>query len=398
MDKGGKIHLEIKVLTEQHYLQSMNLSMYAFQYQVPESDIPKRLETLNKHRLLGIFEGEELASKLHILSLSVKLGKQDWKMGGIAGVATYPEHRRKGYVNALIKKSLEDMKDDGNIVSFLHPFNIDFYRKYGWEIVSDHRKVFVEKKDLKPVDAHSGIIKRYMKSSHSTDLEKIYDKYAERHSAMLSRDTDWWLTSVYGSQTAAVYYNSENEASGYVLYEVKDNVMKVEEFVPLDHNARVGLWNYICQHDSMVERVELLLPVHDPFPYFLKEPKLKTETYPYFMGRIVNAEEAIKSYPFHSSGRNVFLHLEDVAAPWNAGTYLIGQEEVKFYAAKEGSSCVKPPQRGLQININALTAMLFGYKRPMELHELGLVKGDLEEVEELEKIVPAFKPFFYDFF
>jgi predicted acetyltransferase len=389
--------VDIKVLSEENYLQSMNLSMYAFQYQVPESDIPKRLETLKKHRLLGIFDGEELASKLHILSLNVKLGKMEWKMGGIAGVATYPEHRRKGYVHALMKKALEEMNEEDHIVSFLHPFQIDFYRRFGWEIVSDNRKVTVEKVHLKPIEQPSGKIKRYTVKSHSLDVEKIYEKYAERHSAMLSRDADWWSNSVYGSMTAAVYYNSLNEAAGYLLYEVKNSVMKVEEYVALDHEARVGLWNYICQHDSMVDRVELLLSVHEPFPYFLKEPKLKTEINPYFMGRVVNAEKALKSYPFKQTDNNLFLHIEDVAAPWNAGTYLIGHD-VKFYPVKEGDTCVKPPQRGLQLNINALTAILFGYKRPLELHDLGMIKGNIEEVQQLEELIPAFKPFFYDFF
>ncbi|MGA9226581.1 MAG: GNAT family N-acetyltransferase, partial [Mesobacillus sp.] len=352
--------MEIKVLTEDDFMQSMKLSMYAFQYQVPEKDIPKRLETLKKHRLLGIFEGEELASKLHILSLSIKLGEIDWKMGGIAGVATYPEHRRKGYVNALMKKSLEVMNKEGNIVSFLHPFDIHFYRRYGWEIISDYRTVQIEKKDLKSVGRYTGKIKRYKEESHSSDIEGVYEKYAMKHSCMLVRDISWWQNSIYGSQTAAVYYNSENEPTGYLLYEVSNQVMKVEEYVPLDQEARLGLWNFICQHDSMVDRVEMRLSVHEPFPYFLSMPKLKTEVYPYFLGRVVNAEKAIKSYPFNKDGSKVFLHLEDSIAPWNNGTFLIGGEGVKFYLVKEGSSCVKPPQRGLNLNVNSLTAMLFG--------------------------------------
>ncbi|MBT2660345.1 GNAT family N-acetyltransferase [Bacillus sp. ISL-45] len=392
--------MDIKVLSEEHYLESMNLSMYAFQYQVPESDIPKRLETLKKHHLLGIFEGEELASKLHILSLKVKLGHLEWKMGGIAGVATYPEHRRKGHVNALMKRALMDMNQDGNIVSFLHPFQIDFYRRFGWEIISDKRKITIEKIDLKPVERQEGIIKRHTEKRHSNDIERVYDRYAEMHSAMLARDSEWWRTSIYGEQTAAVYYDSKKEAAGYLIYEIKNNVMKVEEYVSLTHEARKGLWNFICQHDSMVERAEVLTSVHDPFPFFLKEPKLKTEVYPYFMGRIVNAEKAFSSYPFITStdGKNVFLHLDDTDAPWNTGTYIIGREGVRFHPVKEGGTCVTAPKRGMHMNINTLTAMLFGYKRPLELFKLDLLKGDINEVEELEQAIPAFKPFFYDFF
>ncbi|MDQ0414845.1 GNAT family N-acetyltransferase [Mesobacillus stamsii] len=392
--------MEIKVLTLDDYLQSIKLSEYAFQYSVPESDIPKRLEKLKKHRLLGIFEGEELASKLHILSLKVLLGKTEWKMGGIAGVATYPEYRRKGHVNALLKRALADMNQDGSLVSFLHPFQIDFYRRFGWEIISDNKKVTVEKVHLKPLDIQPGKIGRHTEKDHTLDIETVYRQYAAMHSGMLARDIDWWKSSVYGSNFAAVYYDSTNVPAGYLIYEVKDKIMKVEEYVSLTNEARKGLWNFVCQHDSMVDKVELKVSVHDPFPYFLKEPMLKTEITPYFMGRIVNAEEALSSYPFLFSDidKKVFIHLDDSAAPWNNGTYLISNQGIKFYPVKEGASCLTAPKRGLQMNINSLTAILFGYKRPYELNELELIKGDWEEVDELEKLIPAFKPLFYDFF
>ncbi|WP_338000911.1 hypothetical protein [Neobacillus terrae] len=38
----------------------------------------------------------------------------------------------------------------------------------------------------------------------------------------------------------------------------------------------------------MVDTVALLVSVHAPFPYFLKQPKQKTEVFPYFMARIVD--------------------------------------------------------------------------------------------------------------
>jgi predicted acetyltransferase len=390
--------LEIRVLTEEHYLQSMKLSMYAFQYQVPEAEVPKRLEALKKHRLLGIFEGEELASKLHILSLKVKLGRVEWKMGGIAGVATYPEHRRKGHVNALMERALSDMEENGDVVSFLHPFNINFYRRYGWEIISDYKRVQVEKKDLKPIGKLKGKIKRFTEETHTQEIEQIYERFAERHSAMLSRDQDWWKKNIYGPQTAAVYYTDDNEAAGYILYEVKDQVMKVEEYVSLNQEARLGLWNFICQHDSMIEKAEIQTSVHDPFPYFLNEPKQKTEIHPYFMGRIVNAEKALRSYPFTGEGSNVFLHLNDSLAHWNNGTFLIGKNEVSYFPVKHDSICTKPAERGLHLDVNSLTAILFGYKRPIELFEMAKIQGKIEEVMELEKKIPPFKPFFYDFF
>ncbi len=69
-------------------------------------------------------------------------------MGGVAGVATYPEYRRSGYVKELLQHSLQTMKKDGYTVSMLHPFAVAFYRKYGWELCANLLVCHMTKSDL----------------------------------------------------------------------------------------------------------------------------------------------------------------------------------------------------------------------------------------------------------
>lgn len=391
--------MEIKLLNEKDYLETLRLSEYAFQYHVPEEKIPSRLEKLKSHKLLGIRESNALAAKLHIIPLAVHMNGDEWEMGGIAGVATFPEYRRSGYVKSLLIEALVQMRQDGQIVSLLAPFDFAFYRKFGWEILSDVKKVTIEKVNLQFLNPQPGFIKRYAKSNHHEDIEGIYRKYCQNYMGLLVRDTDWWKEHVYDEHShAAVYYNSSKEARGYILYTIKDRQMDIQEIVVLDQEARVGLWNLICQHDSMVDRVTVNLPVHDPFSYFLNQPKLKTEVMPYFMCRIVKAKECLERFPFDQKAEPIFLHLEDPFAAWNNATYLIGNREVKEYKAKQGSQCVNPPKKGIRLTINELSAILFGYKRPVELFDLGLIKGAKQEILQFETMIPPLKSAFYDFF
>ena len=392
--------MQIREITENEYFDAMKLSMYAFQYKVPEVDIPARKESLKNHNILGIWDNENiLAAKLHIIPLSIFMKDAEWKMGGIAGVATYPEFRRNGYVNALIIESLNQMRNNNQIVSLLHPFDISFYRRYGWEVLSEQKKITLEKVNLKFLETQPGFIKRYSKESHNEEIEKIYQHYCKQHTGMLKRDTNWWKHNVYNEDSQlAVYYHSANEARGYLLYQVKDRKMEVEELVTLDHDARKGLWNFICQHDSMVETVTINLASHDPFPYFLPQPKVKMELAPYFMARVVDAEECLRRFPFLQENDSLFLHLEDTHAPWNNGSYLLGKGETRVFKEKTGGQCVHPPKKGIQLNINSLSAILFGYKRPMDLFEMGYLKGTKTEIDLFEKMVPALKSSFFDFF
>ncbi|MFS0637131.1 GNAT family N-acetyltransferase [Mesobacillus foraminis] len=389
----------IRKLEERDFLESIKLSMYAFQYTVPDAEIPKRKEMLKEHQIWGIWEKEKLSAKLHILNLKIWLGDTQWDMGGIAGVATYPEYRRKGYVKILIQEALKEMKRSGQHFSFLHPFDISFYRHFGWEIISEYKKVTIPKNDLQFMEASSaGRVERFSKATHTEDLEAVYNRFAAGFSCMLVRDAQWWLDHVYGDLTAAVLYNGSGKPQGYLLYKIKDRVMDVKEFVSLDRETRIQLWNFICQHDSMIDQANFTLSVHDSFPYYLKQPKQRIEHTPYFMGRIVDARAVLKKYPFQETGKQVFLHVSDEYAGWNAGTYLLKDGEITYFEAREGSHCTHPPKKGLHLNINTLSSILLGNKRPMEVYEMGYIAGSKAEVLALEEKIPQAKSFFYDFF
>jgi predicted acetyltransferase len=397
--RGELGELLIREVTENDYQDAIKLSEYAFQYQVPEDSLPTRKERLKKHKILGIWDENTLAAKLHIIPLSIYMKGDEWKMGGVAGVATFPEYRRNGYVKSLMVESLKRMRDEDQIVSMLGPFDIGFYRKFGWETLTDKKKVTIEKSHLKFLRAQQGVIKRYTIDTHHEDIERLYEQYCTQHTGMLKRDAAWWKDHVYEDDShIAVYYQAENKALGYMLYSVKDKKMEVQELVALEQEARLGLWNFICQHDSMVNTVTIELSDHDPFLYFLPQPDVKQEVSPYFMARVVDAEECFKKFPFLQGEESLFLHLEDEHAPWNNGSYLIKDGVVKAFKEKEGSHCVHPPKKGIQLNINSLSAILFGYKRPMELFELGYLKGSKSEIELFEKKMPLSKSAIFDFF
>ncbi|OHR70111.1 acetyltransferase [Bacillus sp. HMSC76G11] len=380
-------------LTKEQYREAMKLSEYAFQYKVPEEKIENRLQRMEKHhQLFGILEGEELAAKLHLLPLEVYLGETKWKMGGIAGVATYPEYRRSGYVKEMITFLLEYMRKESFSVSMLHPFSVPFYRKYGWELFSSSLKASLKSEDLVMKKQVPGKIIRSQKETHSSEIREIYDEFAMRFSGMLVREMSWWKESIFDDRTAAVYYNEAGEAKGYMLYEVKNAKMTVEEFVPLTSEARIGLWNFICQHDSMIKELEISTYEIDPLFFSLNEPRIKAEVKPYFMVRIVDAESFLKDYEFEwpVEESELVIHLKDQHAPWNNGTFKMKNKEVFKLSGSEAD--------GLSLDINTLSAALFGYKRPAELYEIGHIEGEEEAVNRMEALIPARKAFFYDFF
>ncbi|WP_338780927.1 GNAT family N-acetyltransferase [Metabacillus sp. FJAT-52054] len=388
--------MKVIQLGNERFKEAIKLSEYAFIYKVPESELEERLKGMERHhQLFGILDEEELAAKFHFLTHDIYFNGQTLKMGGLAGVATYPEYRRQGHVREMLTFVLEKMKNEQITVSMLHPFNVAFYRKYGWELFSSRQKTTLSAGDLKIHKHVKGTVKRYNKETHNEDIEQIYESFASRYTGMLVRDREWWMRAIYDEETTAVYYNENGEPTGYILYQFKEKKLLVDEFVPLDPEARHGLWNFICQHDSMVKEIEMDTHEAEPLFFALPEPRLKTDRRPYFMARIVDAEAFLANYAF-TPGAEVLVHVTDHHAQWNNGSYLIGQNG----AAKKISDAeaLASDLEGVDLSINALTASLFGYKTPSELFQLGLAEGSAEEIMLMEKAVPKHEPFFYDFF
>ncbi|MEG7967352.1 GNAT family N-acetyltransferase [Bacillus cereus group sp. Sample30] len=380
-------------LKEDKFREALRLSEYAFQYKVDEDRLQQQITKMKEsHEVYGIMEGENLAAKLHLIPFHIYIGKEKFKMGGVAGVATYPEYRRSGYVKELLQHSLQTMKKDGYTVSMLHPFAVSFYRKYGWELCANLLVCHMTKSDLVMKKQVNGTVKRFNKESHPEEVEKLYETFAERFSGMLVRNEKWWLQAVYDDLTLAIYYDENKTAAGYMLYKIEKSKMTVEEFVPLHNEARNGLWNFICQHDSMIKELEMTVSENEQLLYTLQEPRVKTEIKPYFMGRIVDVEQFLKQYElnWNNAQQEVILHITDSFAPWNNITVRIANHEITIIE--------EPIDKGIKLDINALSTILFGYKRPLELNELELISGSEEEIRAFENVVPVRKPFIYDFF
>lgn len=380
-------------LKEDKFREALRLSEYAFQYKVEEERMQQQLTKMKEsHEVYGIMEGEDLAAKLHLIPFHIYIGKEKFKMGGVAGVATYPEYRRSGYVKELLQHSLQTMKKDGYTVSMLHPFAVAFYRKYGWELCANLLVCHLTKSDLVMKKQVNGTVKRFNKENHPEEVEKLYETFAERFSGMLVRNEKWWLQAVYEDLTLAIYYDENKTAAGYMLYKIENYKMTVDEFVPLHNEARNGLWNFICQHDSMIKELEMTVSENEQLLYTLQEPRVKTEIKPYFMGRIVDVEQFLKQYELNWNNvqQEVILHITDSFAPWNNVSVRLVNYEITIIE--------EPMDKGIKLDINALSTILLGYKRPLELHVLELISGSEEEIRAFENVVPVHKPFIYDFF
>lgn len=393
---------EIRVLRREELPDGYELSEFAFQYEVSAAEREERAAKADPNQTWGYFAEGRLAAKLELLPFHVWVNGRRIGMGGIAGVATWPEHRRGGMVGQLLVQSLKTMRDNGQTLSFLAPFKFAFYRKYGWETYVDHLHYEIPVEQLPKFEAVPG--SRIVRKAKDAELlNPLYEAYARQYNGMLERDEARWRDTHFGKKgTIAVYENPQGEARGYVFYLVRNRTATIHEMVFLDEEARRGLWNFIGNHDSMIAKAELKAPVDDQLPFLTADPRFKQERTPYFMARIVDAEAFLTQIPYAArpDAEPLYLRIADEQAEWNQGMFRVTFADggTSAEAAKLPEGEMPAESELLSCTIQTLAALLLGYQRPAFLARIGRLRGAADLVDRLEAAIPRRTTFLTDFF
>lgn len=146
--------LKMKDVGLEHLEQYNQLLRYVFQVTDKELQeigweekeiIRAKSPTLEQADVKGWFDGDKLISQVAVYPMKVRIFNKTYDMGGLTGVGTYPEYANQGLMHKLLYQSLKNMKEKKQSISFLYPYSIPYYRRKGWEIVSD--KITYEIKD-----------------------------------------------------------------------------------------------------------------------------------------------------------------------------------------------------------------------------------------------------------
>lgn len=388
--------MEIRHLQLEHFDERIALSEFAFQMKLPADRVDWEREHFRTEEHLGAFDEQgRLLSALIVLPLSVWVNGTRMAMGGIAGVATWPEARRHGCVARMLRVSLEQMREQGQTVSMLHPFAFPFYRKYGWELTVERKKYELGQRNFPAKSGTAGSIERIGKD-HAA-VPALYDKEAARYTGMLDRSPDWWSHRRWSKPGLFVLYrNPQGEPEGYLQYQVESRTLTVHEWVSTTEQARRGIWDFIHNHDSMIDKLLLTVPADDGLPLLVADPRFKQELEPYFMSRIVDAAAFIGQYKFQAGEEeSMTLRLTDADAPWNDGTFKLA---IGADGTASLSRCEAAATGAAALDIQTLTVLLLGGRRPALLAEAGRLSADDAQLGLLEQRIPVYQTSLMDFF
>jgi predicted acetyltransferase len=400
-----KKQLKIKPVGLEHLKQYNQLLRYVFQvtfrdlHQIGwEEDeiISAKSPVLEQADVLGWFDEDKLISQAAVYPLQVRIFNQTYSMGGLTGVGTYPEYANQGLMHKLLYQSLENMKSRGQSISFLYPYSIPYYRRKGWEIISDKITYEIDDYQLPKNKPVPGEIERV--TVDSEQVKQAYERFAlQTHGALLRSDLLWNEYWLWDSDDimAALYYNTDEQPDGYVLYRISEEIFHIKDMIFINEEARSGLWNFISAHFSMISKVKGNTYTDEPLAFLLEDADIKETISPYYMARIVDFKPFIAQYPFKPDilDREWTFMLDDPMLSWNQGVF-----KLKISPEGKGEVVRVSEKCGDKIDIQTMVTMLLGYKRPSYLYKIGRISCTSETIDMLEDAIEQHTPYFSDYF
>ncbi|VEU81243.1 GNAT family N-acetyltransferase [Haploplasma axanthum] len=362
-----------------------------------EAEIIKdKSPALEKANVIGWFDQDKLVSQIAVYDFNVRIYGKTFKMAGVTGVGTFPEYANKGLMQKLIYQSLVEMKEKDQTIAYLFPYSIPYYRKKGWELISNKISYEISDYQLPKYHKVSGDVVRV--DPEGDEVKEAYLIFAMKtHGALLRDDIAWseYFRWDRPDIMAAVYYSEKEKLEGALIYYIDEEIFYIKEMHFLNEDARTALWNFVSAHFSMISKVKGDTYTDELLSFLLEDADIKESISPYFMGRIVDVVGFIKQYPFKADthDRKWIFNLSDPLLEWNSGTF-------ELFISKDGKGEINRVQKKVEdsIDIGSLTTMLLGYKRPEYLKQIRRINASDETIDMLEDAIEQQAPYFSDYF
>jgi predicted acetyltransferase len=255
---------------------------------------------------------------------------------GVAGVGTYPTHRRRGVLRSLMRAQLDDVHERGEPVALLWASEETIYGRFGYGMASLVGQMSLPR-------AYAAFVQRVEPERTVRLVEKdealrlfprVWDKVRRRIPGMLGRSRSWWdLRILFDSPgeppKRLVVLERDGVPEGYATYRhrprwesgVSDSEVDVIEAVALDGRPTAELWRYLLDIDWAARITARLLPVdHALFQLLATPRRMGFRVGDGLWARLVDVGEALSARAYAVDGAVVF-DVVDAFCPWNEGRW-----------------------------------------------------------------------------
>ncbi len=275
-----------------------------------------------------------VASFLRIRPYRIWIGGREMDMGGIGGVATWADLQGHGQAGALVHGAVEAMRARGQFVSFLYPFSVRYYRKFGWEC-SGERIVYTDQAPSNlPRYEEFKRVRAYLGEADIPRIDLAYRAFAARYNGMAVRSEEDWrriLRELVDRGGHAYLIESASggggSPDGYFFCEHihtpgLGSESRTHDFACASPSAWKAMIGFLSTLPTNVHRITLRAPAWPRVTNLFKEPSPLCRLETSFQFRVVDVAKAVEGRGFERSASGAArIAIRDEHAAWNEGVW-----------------------------------------------------------------------------
>jgi predicted acetyltransferase len=314
---------------------------------------PDKLESLAEDlqldRTLAVFEGGDLVATTSSYLVPMTLpGLVRCEAAAVTDVSVAPTHRRRGLLNAMMRRQLDDLHSDNEVVAVLFASEGGIYGRYGYGAATFGARYEVAKRGARlmtqvatPCGSDSGgpgSVRLLELAQAAEAFPPVHSAYAPTRVGELDRAHGEWA-ELLGNPNGAgedarhrfyVCYEHGGRIDGYAVYRVGPidptdhwrRAVFLEELCSLSDESYTSLWRYLLGIDLTEELRTASRPVDEPLRYLLEDQRrLRTASWgDRTWVRLVDVEGALTRRRYEEEGPLV-IEVADPFCPWNEGRF-----------------------------------------------------------------------------
>jgi predicted acetyltransferase len=274
---------------------------------------------------------------------------------GVTVVGTYPTHRRRGVLRAMMRAQLDDVHERGEPMALLWASEETIYGRFGYGMASLAGEMTLRREHAAfaaPLERTRTL--RFVEVDEALQLfPRVWNQVRRGIPGMLARSRNWWelriLFDMPGGEgpKRLVVLEADGRPEGYAIYRHKpkweqgssESELEIVEAIALDGEPTAELWRFLLDIDWAATINAHLLPIDHPLFFLLATPRrMRFRVGDGLWARLVDVGEALSARRYASDGAVIF-DVVDTFCPWNEGRWRLANGRAKRTTAEAHLRC-----------------------------------------------------------
>lgn len=277
---------------------------------------------------------------------------------GVTVVGTFPTHRRRGVLRAMMRAQLDDVHARGEPLALLWASEETIYGRFGYGMASLAGEIELPKEYAafaRPLERRGNV--RLVDADEALGLfPRVWDVVRRRTPGMLARTRNWWEYRVLfeppggggeGGPKRFAVLETDGRAEGYAIYRhkpkwehgVSNAELEVVEAIAFDGRPTAEIWRFLLDIDWSARITAWLLPIDHPLFFLLATPRrMRFRAFDGVWARLVDVGAALSARRYAADGAVVFDVIDEFC-PWNSGRWRLADGRAKRSSASAHLRC-----------------------------------------------------------